>query len=160
MNTHNPYTPPATPLADTAPPLVVMRKPISVWVLQIICALAALVILLAVPGSFDAWRAAPAGDLARFAMSFAMLLEMLVASLFLWTFVAAQRRSHFGRWLGVCMLGVLISILLFAFSNAEMLDRFLTWALVFTPLGLLVYFSAFSKGVRAWYGKSSSEAPS
>jgi len=155
MKTHNPYAPPTTPVFDTAPPMVVVRKPVSVWLLQIVCALAALVILIALPNSFEAWRVTPPGAIARVALIVSLLLQLMVATLFIWTTIAAQRRSQFGRWLGVFMMGILISILVFAFYNAGILGRDAVTALVLSPMGLLVYFSAFSKRARAWYAKPS-----
>ena len=106
MNTHNPYTPPTAPVLDAAPPVVLVHKPTSVWLLQIVCGLAALVILIALPNSFAAWRVTPPGNIARVALIVSLLLQLLVATLFIWTIIAAQRRSQFGRWLGVFMMGI------------------------------------------------------
>ena len=151
MNTHNPYSPPTAPVTDALQPVV--RKPVSVWLLQIVFALAALIILISLPNSFAAWRVTQAGAIARVALLVGLLLQLLVTTLFIWTIIATQRRSPFGRWLGLFMMGVLISILLFAFFNAEIMDRYSIMAQIFTPLGLLLYFSAFSKRARAWYAK-------
>lgn len=153
MSTHNPYTPPAATVSDAPLRVAIASKPVSVWLLQIVCGLAVFVILNAVPRSFAKWSAAPPGDIARVALLIAVLLELLVASLFAWTIVAAQRRSQFGRWLGVFMMAILISIVAFAFSNAGILGRFTVTASALAPLGLLLYFPAFSKRARAWYGE-------
>ena len=79
----------------------------------------------------------------------------------MWTLIAAQLRSQFGRWLGVFIMGSVIAIMMLIVAKsrfepesfATVLGRYAGGVLVLTPLGLLLYFSAFSKRARAWYAK-------
>jgi hypothetical protein len=161
MNTRNPYTPPTAPVSDAALPVAVTRKPISVWLLQIVCVLAVLMILMTLARSFGAWREAAPDSISRVAVRTSMLVQLLIVALLVWTLIAAQLRSQFGRWLGVFIMGSLIAILMLVVAKsrfepetfATVLGRYTGGVLVLTPLGLLLYFPAFSKRARAWYAK-------
>jgi hypothetical protein len=168
MNPHNPYTPPTAPVADTAPPAIVVRKPVSVWLVQIVCALAVLLFLYGLSTSIGSLTASQ-GGIARVSLLVSLLLRLLVASLFVTTIIAAQRRSPLGRWLGVFIIGSLLVLCVLASvktpsvaqeSFATRLGGFIGIALVLVALGLLLYFSAFSRRARAWYGGAPIDARS
>ncbi len=168
MNTHNPYTPPNAPVSDAPLSAAVVRKPVSVWLLQLICALAVLGFLYGLITSIGRLAASQA-DIARLSLLVSLLLRLLTASLFVTTIIAAQRRSQLGRWLGTLLLAILVATMVFGFiktttlagvSLPTLVGYFIGSALVLTPLMLLIYFSAFSKRARTWYGKASTEARS
>jgi hypothetical protein len=162
LNTHNPYTPPTTQVADAEPPRPVVRKPISVFLLQLVCALLTLLLLSGIPTVFKVWRFAD--GMARVASLISLLLQLLFVSLFVWTIIATQRRSQFGRWLGVFLMGSAVALLVLAafqmryrgeeLPMATTLGFYIGFALsILVPLSL-VYFPAFSRRARAWYARS------
>ena len=161
MNTHNPYTPPTTEVADAESPRPAVRKPVSVFLLQIVCTVAALLILSGVPTVFKVWRFTD--GVARVASLISLLLQLLFASLLVLTIFATQRRSQFGRWLGVFLMGSAAALLLLAAFQmryrgeqlpvATTVGFYIGFALtILVPL-LLAWFPAFSKRARAWYAK-------
>lgn len=159
MNTHNPYSPPTAAVTDAVPPAAVVRKPVSVWLLQVVCGLAALAVLFVFVAGIVDWRATSPGDNRRHVLLASMFFLLLIVAVLVWALIAAQRRSQFGRWLGVFLLGSVIAILILIVSKSTVAgqESFTSvlggGAVVFTPTALLLYFSAFSKRARAWYTK-------
>jgi hypothetical protein len=160
LNDHNPSAPPVSEVADAVAPPSKVRKPVSVWLLQIVCVLMALLIVPLLAIGYENWRAA--SGIARIAILIGMLITLLVATLLVWAVIAAQRRSQFGRWLGVIVMGSIVAIAIFiivsAEPNAHMPDAaiavfFAVVSLIALAATSLLFSSAFSKRARAWYGK-------
>jgi hypothetical protein len=139
-----------------------MRKPVSIWFLQIILSIVAVLCLIGAAGGIAAWLKRPgAPDLQSVAVLISSLIRLAVAVLAVWTIVAAQRRSSIARWLAALLLGgtVVISVLATAKAPAAMIEQgaptifgyYLGVTLVLAPVALILWFSTLSKRARAWF---------
>ena len=159
MTDHNPYSPPVAQVADTAEPA---RKPIAVWLLQLIAAIIVVVGALGIMRGL--WFVQQVNEHKRiningptvswFLQHFA-IVAFAAASIFV-----VQRRSIFGRWFAFVSVLALVSAVTWNSPQfpqpseryrADLFQYFSGAALVYGPLLLLIFFCAFSRKARAYY---------
>jgi hypothetical protein len=131
-----------------------MRKPVAIWLLQIVCALAALMFLHGAYTTSSAWRATAPGEVVRVAYLSSVLLQLLFATLWVVTVFASQRRAPFGRWLGAALMASLAAILGYGVNAMPFNIRGSVMALFLVLSAALIWFATFSKAARAWYARS------
>ena len=159
---HNPYSASDTPLEVAGPVESRMRKPIVVWITQVVAC------LYIVTSGFGAVRNLRAFIDILGAKTIALPLLMrigfflLVVALIIFMVIQAQRRSRAGRWLAV--LFVVQCLILAAFTTPKLppadLGSSYWWgsmigaAIVFGVLLWWLYVIGFSRKARAWFTKT------
>ena len=156
---HNPYTAPRTDVEDAHAPA---RKPLAIFLFQVLLALG--VAFVVIDFGRIVW------DIVKYSRNGPINFNgpwwiwigwhLLLGGASTWTLFALQRRSIFSRWMTVVWLAVAIagivaigpSLSVASESSAAMVGYFIGMALTASPFALLVYFSAFSRRARAYFG--------
>lgn len=140
-----------------------VRRPISVWIAQIVLLIFAVMFIVILVVSL----AAPANAGIPIAgMLIAIAINLFLSSLCLASFVGMARRKRYGRWIGVTVLSLfLISVILgslqrpagpysyYEYSNATQRIAGIATEIVLTGLFLLLILRlAFAKRVTAFFG--------
>ena len=159
----NPFAPPGAPTRDIDGPGVArVAKPVSAWLLQFACAIGITAVFAVIALSVKAmllsdtmrWSVAAA----HVAVDCAVMIWLAAA------FVGAQRRTRYGRPLGLTVIGALFLLATGVFvrmmaadvqagvPGAYLLGQGIGGAVL--PLLCAWWWRAFgfSKGARAWFG--------
>ena len=100
----NPFSPPLSNVADTAPPpLPAVAKPASVWVTQVVGALLACAAFYGLVKGL-----APAYPASVFQIAFVVAIQSAITAFFLAIVIGAQRRARFARWMGLLLVGAIL----------------------------------------------------
>ena len=156
----NPFSPPRSHVADTAPLLVAATKPVSVWVSQVVGAILACAALYGLVKAL-----APDSHFSIFHMAIVVAIQVAVMAFFLAIVIGAQRRARYARWMGLLLIG---AILVYSIVRTVAALRLLgatvgagvpeqAGAVVGAVLIVLLtgaWFRAygFTKRARAWFG--------
>jgi hypothetical protein len=160
---HNPYSATGAPLEVAGQAVQRMRKPVAVWITQILgCACGALVavgiyrslraVFLLLKSNVPIWTFIPRIGFGLF-----------VFALFVIMTIQLQRRSRLGRWLSIIFVSLVLLIPTLqllatrpgpdgtvAWWIGNLIGAFLTFALI----GSWLYAIGFSRKARAWFTKT------
>jgi|GEM_PF-2044826 len=149
MNTHNPFAPPSSDLNAAPETLVIPRKPISVWVVQIIGSLAA---AWGTFGLIMIFRGAMAGlTVTGFGIpvSVHLLLQSCFIAFLLLMLWKLPGRSRLSRYLGLGLIGFFILLMSFAiiksFWSGPIEATMIVTGIVLAPFIYWAYAFAFSR---------------
>lgn len=100
----NPFSPPLSPVADVAPAaLPVAKKPVSVWITQLVGAILA---CAAAYGLVKGLR--PDGHFSMFRVAFVVVIQGALTAFLLAIVIGAQRRARYSRWMGLVLVGMIL----------------------------------------------------
>ncbi len=156
----NPFSPPLSHVADTAPPLAAATKPVSVWVTQVVGAILACAALYGLVKAL-----APDRHVSVLQVTFVVVIQAAVTAFFLAIVIGAQRRARYARWLGLLLIGAILAYSLVRTVAALRLLGVTVGAGVPEQVGAVVgsgaialltgaWFRAygFTKRAKAWFG--------
>lgn len=157
MNSHNPFTPPSANFNESSVQADAIRKPLSVWVVQILGALIAasntfgLVMLAFGSGSIDS-NSSP--SIPVWLLLLIQSCVVLVLLLMLWEL---PKRSQTGRFLGLAMMAFFACATIFSDHGKNSPSEFYTagrWMATAVMVSILAYWAfafAFSEKARRYF---------
>lgn len=100
----NPFSPPLSAVADMAPAtLPPAKKPVSVWITQLVGA------ILACAAAYGLVKGlSPGGHASMFQIAFVVVIQGALTAFLLAVVIGAQRRTRYGRWMGLALVGLIL----------------------------------------------------
>lgn len=158
------YAAPVVPLEIASPPPQ-MRKPVIVWISQIIAIYYVITTMVEVIRRLLRFRSMFQDDVFAWGILLGIGLLLLVVGLLIVMVIQLQRRSPVGRWLAVALVAFMMiagAVNLPSLSKHGLDAR--AWGLmglvggVYALFGWWLYLVGFSRKARAWFTKTAQSA--